>query len=223
MATAYVITEGEYSAYRILAVFTSKALAQEYVRIANPDGDDWKARIEEWPINVAADFKAQWQASVAIHDGRVPEPVTQAKEIAEPGKLGVALTWGTAYTNFRPDHPYCLVTVRQATAERALKVLSEQVAIVVAQWDVMLAAAIESEALWVPSPPPTPPPPPQNTVVDEHWFCTDCGSGPVLLPVADSPDHQWFAHHAPSCGGNHDPEVLAKALAGRRVYGQVHL
>lgn len=219
MATAYVITEGEYSDYRILAVFTSKALADKYVARANPRGDADGPTVEEWPINVAADFKAPWEALIVLSDEiqRVREP--RVSTVAAPGKPGVTVEWSGG----RVYPIQCLVIARAATAERAAKVATEQAAHIVAFWDLHRAEAIKSGEIEEMRPVPEPAPPKVNELVSAEWFCTDCGSGPTLLPVAGSPEHRYFAHHAPSCTGKHDPEVLAKALEGRRVYGRGHL
>jgi hypothetical protein len=48
--TVYIVTKGVYSDYHIEAVFTDKALAEEYVRRASEDGDD-ECSAEEWEEN----------------------------------------------------------------------------------------------------------------------------------------------------------------------------
>lgn len=50
MKKVYVVTEGEYSSYHILAVFSSRKLAQEYIEtVRNHCWDD--VRIEEYELD----------------------------------------------------------------------------------------------------------------------------------------------------------------------------
>lgn len=50
--TIYIVTEGEYSDYRICAVFDNKELAQKYIK-ATTSNSRWsdEKEIEEWPLN----------------------------------------------------------------------------------------------------------------------------------------------------------------------------
>lgn len=47
----YIITEGEYSDYRIIAVFSDEQAAQAFVDDYNEQAEFNRADIEEWPID----------------------------------------------------------------------------------------------------------------------------------------------------------------------------
>lgn len=55
MATVFVVTKGEYSDYGILAIFSTRELAESFAGKENSrEGyDPYKAEIAEWPLDDA--------------------------------------------------------------------------------------------------------------------------------------------------------------------------
>jgi hypothetical protein len=50
-----------------------------------------------------------------------------------------------------------------------------------------------------------------SEIVEQEWFCTDCGRGPRKAGAV------WLESHAPSCQGTDDPAQRE----GPRKYGKL--
>lgn len=122
----YVVTAGEYSAYRIVACFTTREAAEAAVEIYNRDEDvaSFQAEVEEWPLLSEArrievhtyqdydnpEYQPYAAAEVVWGDGEV--------EVVEDITSGI---WGTG------------VRARAMTRERAQKTAQDRLAFLKAQ------------------------------------------------------------------------------------------
>lgn len=75
--TVYVVTSGEYSDYGIHAIFSTRALADAYIKraLAAPATYHSEFNVEEWYVDRESAARAHyvWTAGVLIADGSVPE------------------------------------------------------------------------------------------------------------------------------------------------------
>jgi len=114
----YVVTEGEYSSYSILAVFSSRKLAHEYVEKVQKHRYD-TVRIEEYELDKPPE---RWLGTVIEMDREgnvVWHTITVLDEDDQLGFLGYSrqgtLTW----------------LVEGADLKRATKIVSEKLAAIV--------------------------------------------------------------------------------------------
>ena len=77
--TIYVLTSGAYSDYSIKAVFSTKALAEQYIAKANDKYRDWNT-VEEWVLdelvtkqNIKVWYIKVWCVGIALDTGEVLE------------------------------------------------------------------------------------------------------------------------------------------------------
>lgn len=56
MGKVYIVTEGEYSDYRIEACFSTKKKAQEYIKNAKQVNHNYYPEIEEWDLDSNSDI-----------------------------------------------------------------------------------------------------------------------------------------------------------------------
>lgn len=74
MSEVYVVTAGEYSDYRILAIFSTPEAADKYVCAHNTgENPNASASVEEWPIDEVSEpvSVAPWQASIVCDTGDI--------------------------------------------------------------------------------------------------------------------------------------------------------
>jgi hypothetical protein len=92
MTTIYLVSNGgEYSAYGVLALFTTRELAEDYVRLIDGHLND----IEEWPTDVPKEKLISWHACLDAYksDGKWcfnrPETVYAYSSTPTPGDITV--------------------------------------------------------------------------------------------------------------------------------------
>ena len=66
---AYVVTNGDYSGYRIIGVFTSKALAKKAVGLFDRDDSYNSAGIEEWLLDGRPQMRRYYTVEILRSDG----------------------------------------------------------------------------------------------------------------------------------------------------------
>ena len=112
MKKAYVVTSGDYSDYRIRAVFSNKKAAEAYVE--NVRYREY-CEIEDWPLNATHEHKMpKWQVNMQRH-GKAYCFAVDLDE--ETGNRFQAPTKGQAYM---------VSTVEAKDAEHATKIANEQ-------------------------------------------------------------------------------------------------
>ena len=82
---SWIVTDGDYSSYRILAVFSSEELAEEFCEKYNSVEPLFrKASPEQWLIDKMADieYKETWQTTIALTEG-----VDNQKKPLTPGTI----------------------------------------------------------------------------------------------------------------------------------------
>jgi hypothetical protein len=71
MSEVYIVTEGEYSDYKIVAVFTDKALATKCADLVSgdvetwtvdADAGQWRAGLRPWTVRMMEDGSTRWGA-----------------------------------------------------------------------------------------------------------------------------------------------------------------
>jgi len=97
--TVYVVTAGDYSGYRIEAIFSAKESAESYiaegskVRYADYNG------IEEWELDQEAGFVMRPYWGVYLNkDGSMSGDIRRSQQLADPdarrGEVGPCGDWG---------------------------------------------------------------------------------------------------------------------------------
>lgn len=126
MSDVYVVTQGQYSDYGIMAVFRAKQEAEAFV--AAHGGD----KIEEYDFAVWEPEMGKWSFEFNLSDGMVGRETLEAS-LKEPTSQIVANTW-------RWKDPL-VITVAHGDRERALKIASEYYTQIRAVWDAAEAKA----------------------------------------------------------------------------------
>ena len=105
----YIVTEGEYSAYRIRAVFSRRPKAVAYKKLLR------EATVETWPIDIPPTAWVQTVVHMA-RDGTVEE----ARQVVSNED------WVQANGLHKCGNGHMMVSVRTEDVERAIKVANEK-------------------------------------------------------------------------------------------------
>lgn len=121
--TVYIVTEGEYSAYGIVAVFDDRTLADAYV---TGDKDRYEMRVEKWVLNPGADRIREGLKTYTVwllRDGTVHQVTSDWSEAVQPGRVA-------SYADYQGDRirrRQCFeVTLYAKTEEQAIKAANER-------------------------------------------------------------------------------------------------
>jgi hypothetical protein len=117
--TAYVVVSGEYSDYRIRAVYDDKALAEKHVETYPWRAYDW-GRVEEFPLNGDADAIARGLFAFGVG---IDRDGGEAQAHVDETGIYDSSPRIRAYSN-APDRLYLDVTARDAT--HAIKIANER-------------------------------------------------------------------------------------------------
>ena len=120
MKTIYVLTSGDYSDYKIVAIYDTKEMA-EAMRISLNPNEAWPITIEEWPLNpYSADLQKKYIPYEVIMGKNGDGYVSNRPECASlgyPGNIDVDF----------PNNSINMVTICFAKDEKhALKIANER-------------------------------------------------------------------------------------------------
>jgi hypothetical protein len=133
MTKVYIITSGEYSDYRINAVFLDHEKALLYVERANGDNDRWQEYgIEEWDANEEVPF---WGTVYSENAEIFPD---QDAHFWASGSWYEPIDKSGIEVRISEGNNRIFVSVKGVDEQRVKKVLSERVANVRAEYDIIL-------------------------------------------------------------------------------------
>jgi hypothetical protein len=181
---AYVITSGEYSDYRIEAVFLDPDAAGEYANLFGYE-------VEVFEIGAEAPTHP-YAVTCWVRDGVAGQFHYSVSDNSEPRRQD---WWMYSEIDYMASRK---LVIYGDDRVRITKAMSEWAAETVAHWDVLrYAAELRGEV-----PPPPEPLTHPDMVRSQRWMCTECGSGPISFDrwqEDGSAETELWKHHAPSC------------------------
>lgn len=121
MKTVYIVTQGEYSDYSIIGVFSTRAIAKRFMKAYAMDQDGLPSWIEEWKLDVNS---TELRAGLKPYDIRIDAQTGELDTLSAPivnEKPGVYRTFvdrGTGHT-----YLLCLILARDEV--HALKIAGD--------------------------------------------------------------------------------------------------
>ncbi len=133
MTKVYIITSGEYSDYRINAVFLDKENAELYIERANGGEDRWQeCGIEEWDVDEEVPF---FGTVYSEHAEIFPD---QDAHFWASGSWYEPIDKSGIEVRISEGRNRIFISVKGLDEQRVKKVLSERVANVRAEYDIIL-------------------------------------------------------------------------------------
>jgi hypothetical protein len=83
MDKVYVVTEGDYSDYHIVAVFTTEEVAEEYAKKRNEKNGYESARVEDYEVNESSATMPHWFVRM-FRDGTVERVQSEGDDLPTP-------------------------------------------------------------------------------------------------------------------------------------------
>ena len=118
MAEVFIVTQGSYSDYHIVRVFSQRDLADEYVEAVNRGDPYGEAEVEVWTLDTESIahgrlYEGFWRLR---HD---TQEFTEISGDIPPGEVSVSIP--------APDYPYDYwIQVQSTDLDRTRKVLGER-------------------------------------------------------------------------------------------------
>ena len=115
-ASVWVVDEGEYSDYRILAIFATKPQAEEFVSHRGPSSPyGYSPGMQEWELNTWTEDKATFKFTFDLNGN-----ITKVSEVAYVDDAPTPALYSQRHTKDE-----VLVVVNYGPRDRATKVASE--------------------------------------------------------------------------------------------------